>query len=361
MFVYNNNLPPTWQSETTEFYDNVTDDVEGIITNDDGEYIRIILELAVLFGNYFPICVVMIGVVGNISCFLLLSQAKYKSSSTCFYMKALVVSDSLYLVSSSLMDTFVAWFKFEYQAIECAFLRSLMNLPPATSAALLASMSIDRLMAVAIPLKAKVMCSVSRATKVTLCICIILIIAHVPYQFIHTFVIVGLSNYGKTCFIGSTSIWTHYYAHFRLITTYYAPLIITIIANCGIIYIISVQRRRRSEMQQGRENPEGKQQDGHITKMLLAVSVCSIFFQLPNQFAKLYIRYSGVFSGTRRSRVIQRFITAFTRLFLCCNYAMNFYAFALPMPKFRREIRTLLMSGFSFRYRCQRKSSSREY
>ncbi|XP_064637708.1 growth hormone secretagogue receptor type 1-like [Lineus longissimus] len=301
-------------------------------------------DLITWFSVYLPLGVVVIGVAGNLLSFLLLSRAQYKSSSTCFYTKMLAISDSMYLMTlTARISSEVTDFIFGEATVYCIFLNGFKRLWPAVSSILLTAMSVDRCIAVVIPLRARVLCSVYRANLVTCFIVIIAAVLHIGTQVGRAAITENGTN--DCIFRKLPGMWGYYYAHFRIITTYYIPLSLVFVSNLGIISVVSSNRRRRLRLQNGRGQGQTQKDGGsHITTMLLAVSGSSILCQLPNQISRTYFNYTTTSFITPRAIAVRTFTKVFAEFFLYCNYGMNFYAYTLPIAKFRRELREMLVS-----------------
>jgi hypothetical protein len=283
---------------------------------------------------YAPLGVLAIGITGNVLSFILLSQNQYNSSSTCFYMKMLTVFDSAYLISSMISDHFTTWSNpsFVYRLFFCALLRSFRRVSQAVSSTLLTAMSVDRLLAVAVPLKAKIWGNVGRANVVTCIILVVITAVHSPVSFIRSYI-----THEANCGLHKTSFWTHIYANFRLITVFYGPLIVLFISNVGIICIVKINIRRRRK-----HTGAGHEKEGYITLMLLAVTISSFVCLLPFQLVKVYYRYIYAGSFDQKPVLVYNFINSFAGFFQYCNYGMNLYAYTLPIAKFRRELSVLI-------------------
>ncbi|XP_064620474.1 FMRFamide receptor-like [Lineus longissimus] len=291
------------------------------------------------FSLYAPLGILVVGVTGNVLSFLLLSQNQYKSSSTCFYMKVLAIFDSIFLITWTTYDHFKIWTNpfLESRTFICALLNSLKRAIPAVSSTLLTTMSVDRFLAVAVPLKARSWCNVGRAKIATSLIIGLLLAIHVPIPFVRSY-----KTLEEDCQLqGSVSQWSHLYANFRLVTTFYIPLIVLFISNLCIVCFVKNNRRNMQKLQ-GVDAGQNTQQEGHITLMLLAVTASSFVFLIPFQVARLYYRYAFTGPITQKSRTVFDFISSFTGFFQYCNYGMNFYAYTLPIAKFRRELQVMI-------------------
>jgi hypothetical protein len=122
-------------------------------------------------------------------------------------------------------------------------------------------------------------------------------------------------------------------------------------SNLGIVFIIIISRRQRRQLGHGQGQVDKKDRDGgHITKMLLTVSTCSILCLVPYQATVTYYRHFNM-TKTAHSKALQSFITAVSTLLMQFNYALNFYAYTLPISKFRRELKALLYRRFCKEFR----------
>jgi hypothetical protein len=197
-------------------------------------------------------------------------------------------------------------------------------------------MSVDRLIAVMLPLKAKTLCTTRRAKITCILSFVVLSVIHVTGQSAR---IPGQFIARRYCNFRLPGIWVSLYYVFFISTTYYIPLIIMFITNFGIIAILKSNYQKRQALQYGQDAKE-KRKDGYITAMLLSVSVSSMIFLIPNKAIQFYYTYN--LPATRQAVEIMNFLYSLSTCFLYCNYAMNFYVYTLPIAKFRREFREII-------------------
>ncbi|XP_064620501.1 FMRFamide peptide receptor frpr-18-like [Lineus longissimus] len=302
---------------------------------DDDQMTDLLKRITSVLSQQVPLGLMVVGVTGNILSFVLLSQTQYRSSSTCLYMRALAVSDSCYLifkigrtVAIILFDSLVQSFIF------CSGMFAVVHTFASVSSILLAAMSLDRLIAVAVPLKAKILCSIRRARITIFASLVVNILIYTTVNFFRQ-----RRSYTKitqSCLYALPGNLGSYYAHLRLIAVYYIPLGIMFVANVGIICVILRRQGKTSKLHQ-QDDSGKKSKDGYITVMLLTVSISSFVFLFPNKAMNIY--YSSVRGKLDpRSIVLRDMISSVTTLLLYCNYGMNFYAYTLPIAKFRTEL-----------------------
>ena len=201
---------------------------------------------------------------------------------------------------------------------------------------ILTAMSIDRFLAVLLPLKAKTMCTIYRAKLTCFVSIVVLGVIHITGQAARSYNPRGARRY---CNFNLPGYWATVYYLFTMITTYIIPLIIMFLTNIGIISILASNARQRQALQCGVEKTE-KKKDSYITALLLSVSISSIIFLLPNRLTQLY--YSYKIPTDQRSLQEMNLLYSITTFILYCNYGMNFYAYTLPIAKFRREFREMI-------------------
>jgi hypothetical protein len=291
--------------------------------------------------------VAVLGIFGNIISYLLQDLPKYRSSSTCFYMKALSVSDTLHLGGVALQRVVfaIAIGNIEqtvYLKWICINYWFWVHYPITVSSILLCVMSFDRLLALVFPLKSHSWCTIGRARKFTCAVYVISGAVHLPIQF---FRVELKTNRGWMCpfhlpeYIGSV------YNEFHSIVSTYAPIIIISLNNCGIIAIFKTSEQRRRQLLATTETKE-RSKEGHITRMLVIVCVTFVVGLLPSRIRLAYWQSVGGEYG-RRVALLRRLSTSITGLFIHSNFALNCYLYIIPVKKFRDDLKQMFCPRYT--------------
>ncbi len=155
--------PPPEMVVTTYSYDMVTN--QSLVNNEPWVSERIIDN--VMF--YYTPLIVLGGSIGNILSVLVFFKTKLRKLSSSYYLAALGVSDTCFLLTS-----FCNWFNFVNaynlynQNIFCQFFTYLSYLSNFLSVWYVVAFTVERFIAVLYPLKRQTMCTVRRA-KIVLC------------------------------------------------------------------------------------------------------------------------------------------------------------------------------------------------
>ena len=150
------------------------------VTSDDG--ILTIDELAPFwFKHILPIIIVFFGLIGNTLTALVLNMKKYRTTSTCFYMKTLALSDN-----SLMILFFIRWLnQLPNVSINqnhfCIIYFLAKRVTLGVSAWTLMLMTLDKYLSTRFPLHAKRLCSIKRARISIFVIIFVYVVAHLPY------------------------------------------------------------------------------------------------------------------------------------------------------------------------------------
>jgi hypothetical protein len=184
-------------------------------------------------------------------------------------------------------------------------------------------MSIDRFIAVFVPMKAKILCTVYRANIVVSVVVLLSYSVNSTLKFLHT----PVNSRGKLagyCAFALPAFWRHFYAYLRLVATYYGPIVILIAANIGIITVVAINTGRRHKLVRNGTSGKERRKENTITTMLLIVCVASVTFLLPDKTISIYFDYISVPDYTPRTWATRNFIASVTSFFSNLNYSMNF-------------------------------------
>jgi hypothetical protein len=308
----------------------------------------LIRNLTPALEHYLPNVLVAVGMVGNVLSFLLLSGPQYRTSSTCVYMKAVAISDSIHLLSIPLQRSvaYILLDKIKRMSpnrtrIFCTQGMFWLYFSPTVSSYLLFAMSLDRLLALVFPFKSRVSSSVSNAMAVVVAIFVVAVVLHLPIQFIRY-------DSGQARFPNSTLCPAHFddgfsnvYEQLFSVFVIYFPFVAIFTCNAGIIVVVEVNNRNTKILKPGTDQHSDRK-DGHITVMLLIVSFTFVVCLLPSRIRNAYwADYSGKLDI--RTIAIRRLTIAVTLLVQYCNYALNFYMYTLPIKKFRQDLKRMLL------------------
>lgn len=282
-----------------------------------------------------------LGIIGNTLSIVVLSNRRMQSSTSC-YLIALAVFDIIVLISlvlfMSLPTVYLATGKLE------GYFRAYPYMHPyAYPTALTAqtcsiyttvAFTVERYIAVCMPLKAAKMCTTSRARKTVFILVILSIIYNIPrmLEFKTVFTVDASTNetlvqYEMTT-LGNNSTFRHiYFIYMQFFVMLAIPFVLLAVLNTLLIRAV-----KRSEMTTGKVNTRTKKENS-LTIMLISVIVVFMICQLPSMADNIFmvtlskeVLYSPVFVR----------ITVISNLMVITNSAINFYLYCVFGKKFRR-------------------------
>ena len=277
---------PAWRGNITEWSNSSSDnftDIATIASSLTAYKIGIIIHL------YLPIVILPLGIVGNILSFLVMVQSQNRGRSTCMYMAALALSDTLnlfvlaiYWIAYFLADDVIGG---EGGRIRCKVFTMLAHYAAEMGAFIVMSMTVDRFIAVRFPLKAIVLCSPYRAKVFITCGAILLIIFNVPVLWM-----ADLVNEKICANFHTKDTFTVIYAW--LYTSFGSILPCVVLLGCNAMMISSIHRRRSRATdllvlgRHSRQEEERRAQESQLTLLLLVITFVFLLLTLP-----IYARY----------------------------------------------------------------------
>jgi hypothetical protein len=291
---------------------------------------------------YLQPLIVLLGVVGNVLSFLILSLPNYKKQSTCIYMKGMAISDSMYLMFYVLQRTVISIKNKEIRTLDnfrwlCNQYLFWSYYAGITSALILQTMSMERLFALLFPLKAKTWCSARKARIVVVSLFVILCVILLP---------LNLSRVqqdrisGWLCPFHFDVKMAEIYDNFISIFDVYMPFVVISISNVGIVIVLKISERRRQELTTETKTATSNQ----VFRMLFVVSLAFIVLKLPGKVRNSLWRY---YTGEVTPLIValRRFTVTLTDILGYCNYAFNTYLYIFSVKKFRQEAKVVCRCG----------------
>jgi hypothetical protein len=313
--------------------------VTGSVTAANGSPLN---TVSTIIEFYIQPMFVLVGVIGNILSFKILSLPSYKHQSTCMYMKGMAISDSIFLIFFVLQRTIISikneqlrnWDGFKWLCRQYLFWQFYAG---TVSAITLQTMSMERLFALMFPLKAKTWCSVQKAKRFVTTLFIILAVILFPLQFFRE----RQKRFdGWRCPYHFNGDLANVYDHFRATVSVFIPFIVISLSNIGIVCVLKISGRRREDMKAAPKTATNNQ----IIRMLIVVSTVFLVCRLPNKIRlPIWFEYWRHYTGdiTAHISALQRFSVTLTNNLDICNYAFNSYLYILPVKRFRQDARNL--------------------
>ena len=197
------------------------------------------------------------------------------------------------------------------------------------SSALLAMISIEKFFALYFPFKAKTICSVPTAKRVSAVTALIYVAYDLQFPFLTK---VGTNIHGKFCYYGNVSMTYYRVVSFLLPTLYcYAPFTIMILTNSAIIHKFVMAKLRSRNINTASTSQALSKSATRGTAMLLTVSFMFIILTGPNALMNI------IWPDGNSPQLV--FIIA--GLMLNINYGINWILYCCSAAQFRKELRKL--------------------
>ena len=184
--------------------------------------------------------VFVFGFLGNCLSFLVVLQKKYRRLSCSWYMSSLAVSDNISLV----MIFYFYFVVLERPRVtwgECLFGTTTLYTCSFIGEFLIIAMTIDRGIAINIPLKASIYCTASKARKVVIFIYALGIALNIPHLFI------SRADKGICVAYAKDNLPTRIYAWVSVVIYSVVPFTVICGLNCSIIYRLKQQQKQFSK------------------------------------------------------------------------------------------------------------------
>ena len=301
---------------------------------------------------YASFVLVILGLIGNTLSVLVFTSREMRAISSNFYLLMLAVSDSCYLLSvflsKVLTDMRCLHMKqtsadiYHRFSMMCKILQYTSDVFSDYSTCLILVFTIERFIAVYIPLKFKEICTLSRAKKVCLGLLLFISISTCPYHMI----MVGLYKDLPVCIVllEHENLFSIFYlieaVFYRII-----PVIQIAVLNAFIIFrVIHVskakkKRRRSHNSLNNNQRSLSKKEDKNrqLTIMLILVSSTYILAYLPvlihyilwklQRMDKILLSESGM-------TITQNY----TKTLYIAGFAINFFLYTVSGKVFRKQL-----------------------
>ena len=289
----------------------------------------------------YGVFTVVLGVCGNCLAFILLRRPRLRNSATSFYMTCLAMSDSCVLLFGvagnhtlqvhGIRINSDVYCKIMYFIVKCCF---------ALSDWTLACMSLERCLAIAMPLKSKSILN-PRANKISLFI----IFLCVAVYYSHVFVVYG--SLRGACRMTSLRFHPHQRSLIDYIIFTLGPAIFIAVSN--IIIVISLVRssRKQLKLSEGQMGQGTTKANTSVIAMLISLSIA--FFVLKTPWFVTKTAMAAAWTTKAQYHFIME-TEAYYRLLLSIflwmayfNHCVNFYLYVLTGREFRQELVVLVL------------------
>ncbi|XP_045160701.2 galanin receptor 2a-like [Mercenaria mercenaria] len=263
------------------------DNPQNIMTKKMSDDITSILQCYV-----FPV-VTIVGIIGSILSLIVLCQKKLRSSTTTVVLIGLAFSDMLFLVtnfvrkSTCIIRDYDEALADKINATTFYYIFYLKTAFSRVSTLIVVLISVERLIAVAFPLKVKQIVTRLRMKAAVLFLYVLVFgsLAALPPQYTYIY-IRGKPYISQTKFaLDNKAPLEVYNEYFLPIVFRYIPVLVVLIVNIIIIAIISQSQRFQKSVTS--LDPKRKEEQRKITRMLLSVAIIFLICLLPGDLLLL--------------------------------------------------------------------------
>ena len=291
-----------------------------------------------LYGSPF---IVAFGLFGNVCTFLLMSRPAFSRSSTSIYFRTLAVADIVILVNHIMF----VWVDFTFELkhhywnksdIICKFRYIMFEWSHHVSAWILVSVTFERFLVTAIPLKSKTYCT-RRNAKI---VCTVITVGFAVFWTVTLYTAADATL--GTCNIEATYGWIEKYGRWIFVIVYtYTTTPTLFILNSFLVYKLIQAGRIRSKMVA--QDSGSYDQYRRMTLMAVTVSVTYFVLTLPTTTVNLLGKF---LPATARSSYAAWILFAHNASLVMrvSNHSANFLLYLLSNRRIRAEF-ILMMRG----------------
>ena len=319
------------------------------------------------------ITVVPVGILGNMVCILVVSKKQNRKLSSCMYMGALAVADTVVLISQGGIIVLVTWLAkicalYKINIMCKVFAYSLFSAGFCGTMIILALL-VERVIAVTRPLKAAALLSPRRAKTVIITIIIIGFAYNIPIIFSATME----DHFGKQCVIVSGYASAIYHMS-KIVLSGVLPLVAILTMNLTILCAVKSSQRRQKCLSAKQHQPINTisndisensdqrsqaisnndvnlaiahHQDHKISKTERQLTIMTVVLTL--SFLCLTMpKYAHQLAFTKidwqsspHMRIVFGWSAAITQELYILNSAINFFLYVMTGSKFREDLKTM--------------------
>ena len=304
----------------------------------------LIYKVATFIAIYWIPILVPIGLVGNILSFLIMVKPSNRKLSTCIYMAAISVNDSM-MLSIILYGWSVSYLKIHKRyPLGCRIESFLIMFALQKATYQVVAMTIDKFIAIKWPHKAATYSTPKRAKMTIIVLYVCVISYNLPDFFLTKMIGTACVSYA----VGS--VYAKIYSWLTFFLNGVIPLTSLIAMNSAIVHEVrkSHNRFRNHESVkelenqnfagQGRHRPR-KSVENQLTVMLLLVTTLFLVLLIPTYGRFLY--FTSVNRDTPERATATLFLHLSTRLYFT-NSGINFFLYCISGKKFRKDLKKLL-------------------
>ena len=286
---------------------------------------------------WFPV-VIPIGLVGNTLSFLVMIKPNNRKISTCIYMAAISINDSL-LMCFSMHDWLVGALKIsQWGEWECKIANYLDYFSLQRTTYQVLAMTFDKFAAIKWPHRSAIHSTPRRAKMIILTIIICVAMYNLPH--LYTTAVVAGNCYGYS----AKSMLTKVYSWFTIVINAIIPFTLLIHMN----YVIVKTVRKSCRMFSGNVGSVGidarqktmKSAQNQLTTMLLLVTTLFLILLLPTYIRFIYAAF--LISNTPSKYATSLVFIEISYKLYVTNSGINFFLYCISGRKFRTDLKEIL-------------------
>ena len=289
-----------------------------------------------------PPLLVFLGTVGNCLAAAVLLGRRFRSISTSIFLLALAASDTIYLYFSNFTLIWLSQYLLLsprlYSDWSCQLIAYIFRSAADVSSWLVVAVTVERLLAVCLPFRAKALCSRPRAVIAVL----LIVLAFLSLNTFTFFTYKVHDRYNnrphRLCYVSEERgpLTTLAIVLYDDMSYSFLPACIICVSNTAIL-VRMVQQGRRTR-RKGRKEKNGSCEARRLTAMLITVSCVFLVCTLPICTVSSYYAVMKYSKRTVDSTINRPLATLTLRILMNSNHAFNFLLYCLSGPPFRQEL-----------------------
>ena len=305
-----------------DFNTSFTESWTSLSTSTEGSY-----SIPVAF-EIIPPLIVAIGIIGNILSLCVLSRKKFRNLSVSVYLRGLAVADvSSLLISHSflnLLEKTTGNYMRDFQGWACKIFIWLHLSLPWISSWLVVCISVERVIVVYTPHKAKRLCTTTKAYMVTTSLYLFILLGNVHSFFKYDIHVGYCSPVEEIYYVALVGV--------AIALTSIAPFLVIVVCNLVIVCTLI----KMSKVQKALSHDKSSSQNSKNLTVMLVLN-CILFLILTSPYNIVLMVY--FFSD--KAKFDLNFINVTYELAFS-NHAINFFLYVICGSLFRKELLYML-------------------
>ncbi|XP_071038920.1 thyrotropin-releasing hormone receptor-like [Parasteatoda tepidariorum] len=303
-----------------------------------------------IVGTLFQGIVLIVGVLGNIMVVIVVTRTRSMHTPTNCYLVSLSIADFMTLIASvpnEILAYYLLGDEWIWGRVGCALFIFFQYLGINVSSLSITAFTVERYIAICHPMKAQIVCTVSRAKKIIIGVWIFACLYCSPWLFltkIKPLHYKGLESRETCTFaLGRNSYLGYYFTD--IILFYVFPLILSCILYgliARVLFSRNIQNGKSNGMmtpqEQRKSSPNATNARAQVVKMLAVVVAVFALLWLPYRVLLVYNSFA-------QRRYMELWFLMFCKTMIFINSAINPILYNAMSIKFRRAFKIMLSCG----------------